>query len=278
MSATRKTASPELTDVNVWLGHWPFQLFAVDTAGALARLLDAEGITRALVSAAEAAFLPDCAEANALLARRLKGSTGLIPVPVVNPAMGNWRDVLLRARDAGAPAVKLLPGYHCYGLGDACSLELLEELAREPLGPVMVQLRIEDERAHHPLCRIPGVDCGAVIEAARRFPSLVVVALCPYFAEAARLLAETENVCVDLSFVEHMRTVGSLLDGAPGGRRTEGRVLFGSHTPFLYTRAATLKLDAPDVPASTREAIASGNASRILGGRPPAGMPEGGRP
>jgi predicted TIM-barrel fold metal-dependent hydrolase len=258
-------APPAVADVNVWLGHWPFQRFRMESAAVLSRHLEAEGIGRALVSAPEAAFLPDCAEANAMLERRLKGSAKLLPVPVVNPALENWREVLRRGLDARAPAVRLLPGYHCYAIDDARSLTLLEEVARDGSRAVLVQMRMDDERAHHPLCKIPPVDCAALIQVARRLPGLSIVALCGYFAEAVRLLAETRNVSVDLAYVERLGTVASLLEASSSAHRAEERILFGSHTPFLYTRAAALKLEAADVTPAVRQAIASANARRLFG-------------
>jgi len=60
--------------------------------------------------------------------------------------------------------------------------------------------------------------------------------------------------------VETLRTVDSLLKEVP-----QERVLFGSHTPFLQTRAAVMKLRAPYVPEPIQRAIAWENALSFLG-------------
>jgi uncharacterized protein len=64
---------------------------------------------------------------------------------------------------------------------------------------------------------------------------------------------------VELSHVERLRTVASLLAEVPAER-----ILFGTHAPFLTPRAAVMKLEAPYVPAPARRAIGSSNALAIL--------------
>jgi predicted TIM-barrel fold metal-dependent hydrolase len=119
---------------------------------------------------------------------------------------------------------------------------------------------MEDERTHHPLCKIPSLSVPSIVEVARRFSGLAVVALCPLYHEAVELAKGPANLRFDLAYVERMRTVPSLLAEVP-----EERVLFGSHTPFLQTRAAVMKTRAPSVPRDARRAIESGNARAILG-------------
>jgi len=255
-----------IVDVNVWLGSWPFQYFRDDSAGRLERRLAAEGIGSALVGTPEAAFNQDCLAADRLLVKRLAGSTALRPVPTLDPTKGDWKDIVELARGEGAPAVRLMPTYHCYDLASSPALAAIEHIAARGGLALFLQVRMEDERTHHPRCTIPSLPIPSIVDVARRFPGLPVAALCPLYREAVELAGGPDNLRFDLSHVETMRTVTSLL-----GEVAVERVLFGSHTPFLQTRAAVLKVAAPSVPAEARRAISSANARAMLGGAPRAG-------
>ncbi len=254
-----KTAHP-LVDVNAWLGPWPFQYFHDDTARLLEARLLAEGIGAALVGSPEAAFNPDCMAADKLLLSRLAGSSILRPVMALDPTKGDWKDVLSLGRDEGVAAIRLFPGYHCYELSSGAAVTAVEAIAAARSFALFVQMRMEDERTHHPLCRIPPVTVTSIIELARRFPTLSVVAVCPYNHEARELARGPDNLLFEISHVETLRTIASLLEAVPADR-----VLFGTHVPFLQSRAAVMKLEAPYVPADARAAIGSVNAARILG-------------
>jgi predicted TIM-barrel fold metal-dependent hydrolase len=94
---------------------------------------------------------------------------------------------------------------------------------------------------------------------AARLPKLSIVALCPYFAEAVRLAA-IPNVFVEISYAEILDTLGQLCAKAPAAK-----VLFGSHAPWLYPRAAAKKLELSSIGREEREAIGWRNAARLFG-------------
>ena len=254
------SSESSIVDVNAWLGPWPFQYFHDDTARRLESRLAAEGIGHAMVGSPEAAFNPDCLAVNRLLLKRLKGSETLHPVPALDPTKGDWRDILALARDAGAAAVRLFPTYHCYDLSSGPALAAVEEIAKNGRFTLFLQVRMEDERTHHPLCMIPSLEMSAISTLASRFPGLSIAVLCPLFHEAVELSQCPANVSFDIAYVETLRTIASLLQNVPATR-----VLFGSHTPFLQPRAAVMKVEAPYVPAETRKAIVSVNARALMG-------------
>ncbi len=259
-------------DVNAWLGAWPFQYFHDDTAGKLEERLAAAGIGRALVGSPEAAFNHDCLAANRLLVKRLAGRRTLHPVPALDPTKGDWNDNLALALDEGAAAVRLFPTFHLYELDSAAALAAVESVAAAGGLSLFVQMRMEDERTHHLRCRVPALAVAPVLALAGRFPSLPVVALCPYYHEAVELAKGPANVRFDLSHVETLRTVASLTAEVP-----VERVLLGTHAPFLQPKAALMKLEAPYVSEAARRAIGWENARSILGGarlRPGAGPPD----
>jgi len=243
-----------IIDCNVGLGHWPFARFAEDTAAKLDDTLAKEGIDRALVSSADAVLYEEPEECNRELERRLVRFPRLVPVPVASPRV---RSADLIVSKEGIKALKIIPNYHAYSLSDERAVALATRVAERGI-PLLVQMRIEDERAHYELLKVPGVTVEEIAALAARLPRLSIVALCPYFAEAVRLAA-IPNVWVDISFVENLDTLRQLLAKAPAAK-----VLFGSHAPWLYARAAAKKLELSSIGAPERAAIGSGNASRLF--------------
>jgi len=247
-----------LFDANVWFGNWPFQSFTINSPVKLAGHLEKEGISKALVASPESIFYPDPDQGNEILFKRTEKYQDLLPVPIVNPSLKNWDTMVGKYVKRNITAVKILPNYHCYQLSSPYAAECFAALAEYRILCV-VQMRIEDERSQHPLCRIPGVDTDAVIDCAQRHSSINIAVSCAYFSEAVVLVEKTENVYVDISFVETMDTIACLLSKIPASR-----ILFGSHTPFLYTRSAVMKVETCEISESDREMIRCGNISRLL--------------
>ena len=106
-----------LIDVDVSVGHWPFQRLKPDTAEQLAGHLQDLGVDQGLVSAVETALYPDPHEYNVSLLTAVAHREGLRPVPVLNPSLPGWEACLASYLDRPAvPAVKILPNYHLYAL------------------------------------------------------------------------------------------------------------------------------------------------------------------
>ena len=112
-------------DALTWLGHWPFAFLAERKAADLARHLRAHGIARALVSPLDAVFAPEPGPANRALFRAVRGVAALEPVPVINPALPDWRDQLQDCLDhAPVRLVRVLPSYHRVTLTGPAMAEL----------------------------------------------------------------------------------------------------------------------------------------------------------
>ena len=248
-----------ITDINLSLGRWPFQRFDIETPRQMAAHLRKHGIGEGWVCAADSVLYPDPDVYDERLFRSLSGTRNLHLVKTVNPTLANWRKSLRAwAGDRGVRAVKVYPNYHQYSLKDSCAGELAAELRRLRL-PLMVAMRIEDERSHYPLMKVPGVPCKDVVALARAFPRVPVVALCSYLHEARALTAGSANIHVDTSFIEAMDTLK-----AAAGAMPARRILFGSHTPFFYTRAETMKLGLANISRRAWSLIARDNAQRIF--------------
>lgn len=246
-------------DANTWTGRWPFAFIEEHTPASLTAHLRAHGIGRALVSPLDAVFAPEPGPANHQLLRTTADVAGLVPVPVLNPVLANWREELaMVAADPRVRAVRLLPRYHNYRLGAPAVRELVAELMRRKLR-VIVQVRLIDERHEFHamnLKPVPVAELGAFLAA---HPQLPVLASGLWRAEILPLAPKHPNLLADLSFAEWHDTIPHLL-----AKVAARQLAFASHTPFLVTAAAREKLDRAETPTAARVAIASRNLEVFL--------------
>lgn len=246
-----------IIDVNASLGYWPFQRFVVRTAGQLDRHFAGLGVGQAWVSSAEAILCPDIDACDEELMGRLRPYPRLRMVPTINPVLANWAKSLDKWAERGVHAVKVYPNYHQYDLTSATTCEVARQVASRRM-VLLVQMRVEDERGMYAPMRISGVSVEDVAKLAQSVPEAVIIALCAYYREAVQLVAKAPKVMVDLSFVETCDTLKTLLRNVPAGR-----VVFGSHTPFLCTRAELMKLEAAKVTAKELRLIREGNVRSL---------------
>jgi hypothetical protein len=269
-------------DASAWVGAWPFRPSAARTPAALERLLRAQGVTGACAAPLEAVLAPDPMPANVAFLRavarsRAAGGFCWVPAAVVDPTLDGWEDGARRCLSLGARCLKVLPNYHLYSAGVPAAaaavpwvpraaeagrrgLEALCAMAAAAGVPVAVQLRLQDERAQHPLLQVPGVPAPEVAALALRHPGTRFLACGAYLAELPAL-APPANLAVELSFVEGEDTLAQALAtvAAP-------RVLVGTHAPLFYVRAGIAKVDAAAAVApEVRAAVASANAEALWG-------------
>lgn len=247
-----------LIDSNVNLGAWPFNLAPDRPAPALASHLAANGVARALVSPLGAVFQPDPMPANRALFAATKRQPRLVPVPVVNLQLANWRDQLAECVDAGAPAVKLMPNFHNYRLNARRLDEFMPALAATKRR-LVVNIRFEDERHRYFALRIKGVPVAELAAFLKKFPDEHVLLTGIQRPEAKELAKSVDNFSVELSFCEWIDTIEDLLQVIPARR-----LLLGTCTPLLSTRGGLDKLRGAKLPAKTKELIGSANARRFF--------------
>jgi predicted TIM-barrel fold metal-dependent hydrolase len=246
-------------DANTWTGRWPFAFVEEHNARSLAAHLRAHGIGRALVSPLDAVFAPEPGPANRQLLRATRGLAAFVPVPVINPALANWREELADcAADSRVRAVRLLPRYHNYRLQAPAVGELVAELARRRLR-LIVQVRLIDERHEFHAMNLQPVPVAELQAFLWQHPKLPVLASGLLRAEILPLAPKHPRLLADLSLAEWHDTIPHLLAKVPAGQ-----LAFASHTPFLVTAAARAKLDRAETPAARRAAIAARNLERFL--------------
>jgi hypothetical protein len=100
-------------------------------------------------------------------------------------------------------------------------------------------MREEDERAQHPLCKIPAVTVDSLELFARGLPEVSVIALNAYVSEALKFTAP--NLYCETACIEGFPAVGPL-----EAKEKCGKLLFGTHAPFLCASAGISKVAALD--------------------------------
>ena len=245
-------------DVNVTAGAWPHRTAPDLSMVDLESCLSEEGIGKAYVSSISAIFREDPAKDNQDLIANTKTSQKLKAVPVLNPRMKNCLDLVRRYDEQGTlPAVKVHPNFHGYDMRSDAFGALAQRLSvlRRPL---LVPLRMEDERFQNPQMQISSIPIDSVTTLALAFPKLKIICLNAYRKEVLEGV-DPPNLSFDISFVDWFKPIDYLLH-----HLSSERILFGSHTPLFVTRAAVMKLAYADASAATKALIAGGNAERLL--------------
>ncbi|HWL55019.1 MAG TPA: hypothetical protein VNQ90_21430 [Chthoniobacteraceae bacterium] len=246
----------KIIDVNASFGFWPLQRFTHQTLDALEEAMARNGITEAWVSAIESILFPDPDEFDLPLFRKLAEFPRFRPVKTVNPLLANWRESCTAAlKEFPLAALKIFPNYHGYPLGHV-ELRQLADFAAEYRLPVLVPLRINDERNQPTALEMTPVDPHGLARLAAEAETTTFVALCATKEEAATLLQSPSRVMTDISFLDGEQPLLLLkhrLKGLPP------RLLFGSHAPFFYPESSAFKLQYAQLPREEIEGIASGN-------------------
>ena len=249
-----------LIDTSVFCGYWPFRALTTRTPKALKALLEPLGVTQAWVASSEAILYPDPMQGNAPLFEAIQGDPFFIPVAIIDVTLATWeRDARACVERWGCGALKTVPNYQSCDLGYPRLADLLS-LAQALNVPVCIQVRMMDERAHHPLMKVPGVSCEEIAGLAARVPDARVLVCGAYHRELAAL-RNSPSVWAEISMVESERPLRGAIDALG-----EERVVFGSHAPFLYPTAALAKVsvDPVDVSAEVVEAVRYRNAEGLL--------------
>jgi glutamate-1-semialdehyde 2,1-aminomutase len=253
-----------IVDAHAYVGPWAFRhLPHAEPAAFLARL-DHAGIDCALVSPTEAILYKDVQPANRLLASRLDGLTDrLRAVPTLNPLLANWEADWAWCRHELQPVgIRLHPNYHGYRCSGPEAQVLIDVATQDGL-PIFVTVRIEDERTHHPLVRVPPVaveDLAAAIRAKPNARFVVCGARLPEIAALANQAPRATNYVVEISHLQHPLDA---LDRLRAYLPLE-RIWLGSGMPFLAPESAVYKILSARLDDAEKAAVLGGNAAPIV--------------
>ena len=248
-----------LIDSNTYLGPWPFAPLPDYTAGKFARHLAGNNITQAIVSHLGAVFLPDPMPANRKLFKTVKSAPALIPVPIVNPTLGNWHDQLEECQQlAPIRAVKLFPNYHNYRLNHRQLAAFMEALTARKL-KLVINVRLNDERTQYFGLNIKGVPQPDIAAFLLKHPTSHPLLTGIFRPELKTLAGQCDNFSADISYCEWRNTVKDLLTVLPAQR-----LLLGTCSPILSTRGQVDKLRLAGIPQKAKTLIGSTNAKRFF--------------
>jgi len=249
----------QLIDTNVHLGPWPFTPAPDRTGPELAAHLRERGIARALVSHLGTVFQPEPMVTNRRLFATVRRTPNLYPVPTLNPALANWREQLAECLAAGPiRAVKLYPNYHNYSLA-ARRLDAFMAAIADAKLRLIVNVRLEDERHRYFGLKIKGVPVKQLDAFLARNPAHHVLFTGIGKGEIEQLAAKHANFSAEIAFVEITNVLEVLLGTFPARR-----LMLGTATPLLNTRAGADKLRCAHIPAKAKALIGADNARRFF--------------
>jgi predicted TIM-barrel fold metal-dependent hydrolase len=256
--------APLLTDGNVSLGNWPFRRLPHDEPAALAARLAALGIGEAWAGSFEGLLHRDLDGVNRRLAatcREIRAPL-LRPFGSVNPLLPDWPEDLRRcALEHGMPGIRLHPNHHGYGL-DHPEFERLLQLAGDTGLLVQLVVSTEDTRTQHPRTQVADVDLHPLRALLARHPRTRVMLLNHRPGPVTAELAALPNLWFDIARTEATDGVARLVSLAGAGR-----VLFGSHAPFLIPEAALIRVEEgllAGLSSADAGALLFTNARRLL--------------
>ena len=253
-----------ITDVNAFVGGYPWRRVPGTAPRDLLQAMERTGIGEAWISHLPGIFWRDPSEGNAWLLDTARDERRFRPVPAVHPGLAGWEEIVLRAVDAGAPAVRADPTF--YGIDPAgTAMRRLVGVAGEAGIALLLAVRLEDGRQRHPNDRaeeLPAAAVRALVRADQRARILVTHADRSFIDEVhfGSTPDEAARIWWDISWVwgppeDHLETLLSTVGAA--------RFVFGTGQPLRLPETAVARLDLLDLPGSTRAAIETGN-TRML--------------
>ena len=242
-----------IIDVNVNYGNWAFRRLNFDSLRKLEEKLGKNGIDIAFVSHLGGVLnYQEVDEYNEELYKLINKRGNFRFVPIVNLNLADAEEKIEKFK-----FIKIVPNYHFYSINDKKFHNLFRKIS-DLKTILFLQLRFEDERNQNPLFKINGVKVEEIKRFASNFPEIKMVTLCAYFNEVVEL-CKLDNIYSDISFVENYKTLKSLLE-----RVSADKILFGSHTPFLYTEAQIAKIEYSEVGKEEIEKIKYKNILSLI--------------
>ena len=253
----------KLFDANVGLGHWPFRKIAIETPDALQAELSRAGISQALVYSLNAVFYKDVQSGNMELAP-LRDASWPEVCAVINPTRpGALEDLAESVEKLDVCAVRLFPGYHCYGLDDPKVAAFIEKSGEiRPRVPVLITVRLEDERVHHPMALVPPPDLRHVTPLARRFPDTPIILMGANSADARQVFGGVPKeaaVYYEIARMTDQEFLPSILKAIPSDR-----LIFGTNLPLFTPESSVLKVSEAEVSQDIKEQVFHRNLASAL--------------
>lgn len=233
----------------------------------LLRLMDKAEIDCAAVSRLAGAYYQNSQEANEELFFGIgKHADRLMLISAINPAYPGWEQDIARSREIlSAAGIRLFPGYHGYDLSSPEVSALADQAGQIGL-PVLISIRLWDERHHPPMFMVPAVPWKGVADLAAAHPKTRFVLSMGRFGEVVGALKETAatgNLFADIAGVQGPQDCMRKLIAEVG----DDRLLFGTELMLQYALPARYKIDYGRLSDDEKQRIYAGNLGGILPNR-----------
>jgi predicted TIM-barrel fold metal-dependent hydrolase len=261
--AEKPAALAPIIDTNVSLFHWPFRRLPMDETPRLVEKLRSLGVTQAWAGSFEGLLHRDLSRVNQRLAAVCESFAELIPIGSMNPMLPGWeRDLQQCGRQHQMPGIRVHPNYHGYRLDDPAFATLLRAATHAGMF-VQLPAAMEDVRTQSTLVQVADVDLSPLPKVMRELPAARVQIL-NHRVRGPLLdaLAQVPGLYFDTARVEGTDGVPALVRQAPAGR-----VLLGTHAPFLVPEAALIRIhESDELDQGEVRAVLGANAARMLAG------------
>jgi predicted TIM-barrel fold metal-dependent hydrolase len=258
----QNAANRSIIDTNIDLFRWPFRRLPLDNTDALLKKLRSLNIGQAWAGSFEGILHRDINGVNQRLADVCAKHPELKPIGSINPTLPDWKNDLRVCVDKHKMSgIRLHPNYHGYLLDDPRFTQLLKQ-ATDSGALVQITATMEDTRTQHAMVRAPDVDLAPLAEITRKVPEARIQVL-NYRPRAGMIstLSKASGISFDTARADATDGVSKLLRSLP-----QGRVMFGSHSPFLIPEAALIRVAESRLTDNELHAILRTNAETSLKG------------
>ncbi|EDL61199.1 amidohydrolase family protein [Gimesia maris] len=242
-SAKNKTPDLKIIDTNVSLFQWPFRKLPLDDTQTLVKKLQVLGMEQAWAGSYEGILHRDISSVNQRLTDECRRYPQLIPIGSINPTLPDWEhDLQQCSQKHQMPGIRLHPNYHGYTLTDPRLLALLQQATAAGLF-VQLAVSLEDIRTQHQSLQVADVDLTLLPELAANVPGLRLQLLnAKLRPDLINKLSQAPGIFFDTARIESTDGVPELVKRLPAGR-----VLFGTHAPFLIPEAALVRVSESSI-------------------------------
>jgi hypothetical protein len=166
------------TDVNCFIGPYPFRHVPHPDPDVLVRVLEREQVRDAWVGYLPSAFYRDPRHGNDALYRALEPHAGVLhPVPAIRPDWPEWDDQFTNALERGAPAIRVYPPQWGLSVDDGRMKGLAARCAESGLVLVFT-VKFEDLRQRHRMDTAGDLSAAAVRAVARSDAGAEILVTC----------------------------------------------------------------------------------------------------
>ncbi|QDT90043.1 amidohydrolase family protein [Gimesia algae] len=266
LSAENQPPVLKIIDTNVSLFQWPFRRVPLDGTQTLVKKLQALGIEQAWAGSYEGILHRDITSVNQRLTDECRDFPQLTPIGTINPSLPGWEHDLQQCiQKHQIPGIRLHPNYHGYTLTDPRLLALLKQATTAGLF-VQLAASLEDIRTQHQSLQVPDVDLTPLPDLAAKVPGLRLQLLnTKARPDLINKLSQAPGIFFDTARVESTDGVPSFVERLPAGR-----VLFGSHAPFLIPEAALVRVyESSILDSADLRSVLTDNATQFLSASKP---------